>query len=163
MFKELPSVVSRGWYSRFEIETPEALQVRCLLRVRNLRVVMESGIGKIVKGEIGPPVTSLAQRKRCFTYCFFGGMVVNMIIEQGLSGSIRGSGITGLFSVSRKLLSSSTEFGIAPGSGTPCRSLCFLMGITWVSSKPDFFFMKQAGNRADVLPDVKQSPPPMDT
>uniref|UniRef100_A0A2H1VB47 SFRICE_009395 n=1 Tax=Spodoptera frugiperda TaxID=7108 RepID=A0A2H1VB47_SPOFR len=23
------------------------------------------------------------------------------------------------------------------GSGTPCRSLCFLMGITWVSSKPE--------------------------
>uniref|UniRef100_A0A2H1VG40 SFRICE_025765 n=1 Tax=Spodoptera frugiperda TaxID=7108 RepID=A0A2H1VG40_SPOFR len=23
------------------------------------------------------------------------------------------------------------------GSGTPCRSLCFLMGITWVSSRPD--------------------------
>uniref|UniRef100_A0A2H1WG26 SFRICE_024245 n=1 Tax=Spodoptera frugiperda TaxID=7108 RepID=A0A2H1WG26_SPOFR len=29
---------------------PEALQVRCLLSVTNLRVVVESGIGKIWKG-----------------------------------------------------------------------------------------------------------------
>uniref|UniRef100_A0A2H1WLB2 SFRICE_032139 n=1 Tax=Spodoptera frugiperda TaxID=7108 RepID=A0A2H1WLB2_SPOFR len=30
----------------------------------------ESGIGKIGKGVIGPPVTSLTQRKRCFTSVF---------------------------------------------------------------------------------------------
>uniref|UniRef100_A0A2H1VRI0 SFRICE_028166 n=1 Tax=Spodoptera frugiperda TaxID=7108 RepID=A0A2H1VRI0_SPOFR len=41
-----------------------------LLGVKNLGVVVrESGIGK------GPPVTSLAQRKRCFTSVFCEAMV----------------------------------------------------------------------------------------
>uniref|UniRef100_A0A2H1VV12 SFRICE_006295 n=1 Tax=Spodoptera frugiperda TaxID=7108 RepID=A0A2H1VV12_SPOFR len=45
------------------LETPRALQLRCTpFGVGNLRVVGESGIGKIGMGGIGPPVTSLTQR-----------------------------------------------------------------------------------------------------
>uniref|UniRef100_A0A2H1WR85 SFRICE_023329 n=1 Tax=Spodoptera frugiperda TaxID=7108 RepID=A0A2H1WR85_SPOFR len=43
-----------------------------LLGVRNLSVVGESGLGK---GGIGPPVTSLTQRKRCFTSIFSGAVI----------------------------------------------------------------------------------------
>uniref|UniRef100_A0A2H1V4S5 SFRICE_014307 n=1 Tax=Spodoptera frugiperda TaxID=7108 RepID=A0A2H1V4S5_SPOFR len=51
------------------LETPEALQ-GCLLRVRNLRLLGNRGLGRLEIGVMGPPVTSLTQRntrKRCFT------------------------------------------------------------------------------------------------
>uniref|UniRef100_A0A2H1WSC1 SFRICE_015444 n=1 Tax=Spodoptera frugiperda TaxID=7108 RepID=A0A2H1WSC1_SPOFR len=43
---------------------------------RNLRIVGESGIRKIAKGVIGPLVTSLTQRKHCFTSVFCEAVVL---------------------------------------------------------------------------------------
>uniref|UniRef100_A0A2H1VXL4 SFRICE_009752 n=1 Tax=Spodoptera frugiperda TaxID=7108 RepID=A0A2H1VXL4_SPOFR len=58
-------------------ETPEASQVSCRpFEVRNLRVVGESkGIGRLGRGILRPPVTSLTQRKRCFTSIFYEAVV----------------------------------------------------------------------------------------
>uniref|UniRef100_A0A2H1W937 SFRICE_017164 n=1 Tax=Spodoptera frugiperda TaxID=7108 RepID=A0A2H1W937_SPOFR len=48
-----------------------------LLGARNLKVVEDSGIGKIGKVRIERPVTSLTQRKRCFTSAFCSAVPVN--------------------------------------------------------------------------------------
>uniref|UniRef100_A0A2H1VUT4 SFRICE_027204 n=1 Tax=Spodoptera frugiperda TaxID=7108 RepID=A0A2H1VUT4_SPOFR len=63
------------------LETPEALQVRCHLGVGNLRVVGESGIGKIGMGGIGLSITSLTLSRRC----------ENLPITSLALGEVRGS------------------------------------------------------------------------